>query len=96
MVQTCKCFSKYIKIILYNICKKYYLDRKRPRRSSFDNESPATVDETDSRSQSITLPFVGTQKSDNKCVFGCERRVIRWLSREKFLGIFIQTNNVYK
>ena len=76
-------------------CKQWYLDRKRSKRSLPDNELPATVDETDTRSQSITLPFIGTQKFHNKCVFGCERRVLRRLSREECLEIFIQTNNVY-
>ena len=76
-------------------CEKCYLGRKRPRRSSSDNELHATVDENDTRSQSITLPFVGTQESHNKCVFGCERRVLKRLSRVECLEIFIQTNDVY-
>ena len=75
-------------VFLYQKC---YLYRKRPRKSSCDNELPATVDKTDTRSQSITLPFVCTQESHSKCVFGSKRRV----SREECFEIFIQINNVY-
>ena len=61
-------------------CRKSYLYRKRPRRSSSDNEVSASVDETDTRSQSV---------------FGCERRVLRQPSTKECLEILIQIINVY-
>lgn len=80
--------SEYREVNGTFVCNYCYQGKKRPTMSSSSNEPPATVDETATEKQSITLPF--TQESHRKCIFGCEKRVLSLL-REDCLQIFIQT-----
>ena len=76
-------------------CKEFYLHRKRPRRFLSDNERLASVDKTDIRSQSITLPFFGTLESHSKFVFVCERRILKRFSMENRASKYLFKQSIY-